>query len=48
MLLWQWRVNPENFELLTSGVGLIALGFAGMLMVVGSLWVRKIVNSVAL
>lgn len=48
MLVWQWQVNPENFELLTHGAGLVALGFAGVLMVLGSLWVRKIVNSVAL
>jgi tight adherence protein B len=48
MLLWQWRVNPENFELLTEGVGLVFLAIAGVLLVIGSLWVRKIVNSVAL
>ena len=48
MLLWQWRVNPDNFALLTHGVGLIALLFAGILMVLGTLWVRKVVNSVAL
>lgn len=48
MLLWQWRVNPENFELLTEGVGLVFLAIGGVLLVVGSLWVRKIVNSVAL
>lgn len=48
MLLWQWRVNPENFELLTEGVGLVALAFGGVLLVVGTLWVRRIVNSVAL
>jgi tight adherence protein B len=48
MLLWQWRVNPDNLALLTHGAGLIALAFAGILMVIGSLWVRKIVNSVAL
>ena len=48
MLAWQWRVNPDNFALLTEGVGLVALCLAGILMVLGSLWVRKIVNSVAL
>ncbi len=48
MLLWQWRVNPDNFELLTYGVGLVALVVAGILMILGSLWVHKIVNSVAL
>lgn len=48
MLVWQWRANPDNFALLTHGIGLIALCVAGILMVLGSLWVRKIVNSVAL
>jgi tight adherence protein B len=48
MLVWQWRVNPDNFALLTQGAGLIALVFAGILMVLGTLWIRKIVNSVAL
>jgi tight adherence protein B len=48
MLVWQWRVNPDNFALLTQGAGLIALVFAGILMVLGTLWIHKIVNSVAL
>ena len=48
MLVWQWRTNPENFELLTYGLGLIALCFAGILMILGGIWVHKIVNSVAL
>ena len=48
MLLWQWRVNPDNFALLTEGVGLIALGIAGILILLGGLWVHKVVNSVAL
>ena len=48
MLLWQWRVNQANFELLTYGVGLIALFVAGILMILGGIWVHKIVNSVAL
>jgi Flp pilus assembly protein TadB len=48
MLLWQWRVNPANFSLLTSGVGLVALAVAGLLLVLGTWWVRHIVNSVAL
>jgi len=48
ILVWQWRVNPDNFALLTQGAGLIALAFAGILMAIGTLWVRKIVNSVAL
>lgn len=48
MLVWQWRTNPDNFELLTYGLGLIALCFAGILMILGGIWVHKIVNSVAL
>ena len=47
MLLWQWRVSPDNFNLLTYGAGLVLLIIAGILMVVGSVWVRKIVSSVA-
>ena len=48
MLGWQWRANPDNFELLTYGVGLVALVVAGILLVVGAVWVNRIVNSVAL
>jgi tight adherence protein B len=48
MLVWQWRVNPDNFALLTQGAGLVALVAAGIFMVLGTLWIRKIVNSVAL
>lgn len=48
MLLWQWRVSPDNFDLLTYGVGLVALATAGVLMAVGIFWVHRIVNSVAL
>ena len=47
MLLWQWRANPDNFDLLTHGVGLACLVLAGILMIIGSAWVHKIVNSVA-
>jgi len=42
------RANPEMFALLTHGIGLFALGVAGILMVLGWLWMRKIVKSVAL
>lgn len=48
MVLWQWRVNPGNFALLLHGAGLIALVVAGILMVLGAAWVRKVVNSVVL
>ena len=48
ILVWQWCTNPDNFELLTYGVGLVALVIAGILMVLGTVWVHRIVNSVAL
>jgi tight adherence protein B len=48
MTLWQWRVNPDHFALLMHGAGLVALIVAGILMVLGAAWVRKIVNSVVL
>jgi tight adherence protein B len=48
ILVWQWRLNPDNFQLLTYGVGLVALVIAGILMAVGAVWVHRIVNSVAL
>ena len=47
MLLFQWRISPDNFDLLTHGTGLVFLIIAGILMIVGSFWVHKIVNSVA-
>jgi tight adherence protein B len=48
MVLWQWRANPEHFALLTHGSGLIALFAAGILLVLGSVWVHKVVKSVVL
>jgi tight adherence protein B len=48
MLAWQWWINPDNFALLTEGVGLIALAIAGILMLVGAFWINRVVNSVAL
>ncbi|CAN5474881.1 hypothetical protein BH23ACT3_BH23ACT3_01120 [soil metagenome] len=48
MAAWQWRVNPDHFELLTYGAGLVALIVAGILMVLGATWVRSITNSIAL
>jgi tight adherence protein B len=46
--LWQWRVNPDNFALLLHGAGLVALVIAGIFILIGTVWVRKIVNSIAL
>jgi tight adherence protein B len=48
MALWQWRANPDNFALLTHGAGLVALVAAGIFLVLGTVWVRRIVNSIAL
>lgn len=48
MAFWQWRANPDHFELMTHGAGLIALIVAGILMVIGAVWVRKITTSIAL
>jgi tight adherence protein B len=48
MVLWQWRVNPDNFALLLHGAGLVALVLAGILMAIGAAWVHKITNSIAL
>ena len=48
LLVWQWRVNPDNFALMTHGLGVIALVVAVILVAVGMFWVRRLVNSVAL
>jgi tight adherence protein B len=48
MALWQWKVNPESFALLTHGIGLVALGCAGVFMILGTVWVRRLANSIAL
>jgi tight adherence protein B len=48
IFLWQWRVNPDNFAVLTHGAGLIALFAAGIFLLLGSFWVRRLVNSIAL
>lgn len=45
--LWQWRSNPKTFALLTHGGGLAALIIAGVLLVIGTLWTHRIVNSIS-
>ena len=43
--LYMFAVNPEYISLLvTTQVGLIMLGTGGVLMVLGILWMRKIVD----
>ena len=48
MLGFQRMTSPDNFELLTYGIGLTALMVAGILLIVGIVWINRIVNSVAL
>jgi len=48
LALWQWRANPDTFALLFHGFGLVALIAAGIILALGSFWVRGIVNSIAL
>ena len=40
--LLQWRTNPEGFAHLFSGLGLMFLGLAVVLLFVGTLWIRKL------
>ena len=45
MFLFLWWRTPENVELLSgTGLGRIMLGVAGVGMVVGYLWIRKLVD----
>jgi tight adherence protein B len=48
MALWQWRTNPDSFSLLLHGKGFLALLVAGVFLLVGSFWIRRIVNSITL
>jgi tight adherence protein B len=47
MAFWQWRANPDTFSRLFEGGGLTALIIAAVLLIVGSFWVRRIVNSIS-
>jgi hypothetical protein len=44
LFLLQWKVNPEGTSNFFSGLGLVALGIAVMLLLLGWLWIRKIVS----
>jgi tight adherence protein B len=44
LAFWQWRANPQNFEVLTHGVGLVLLGVAGVLLLIGWVWINRIVK----
>lgn len=47
MGVWQWWRNPDVFERMFRGGGLVALVIAGLLLVLGTFWIRRIVNSIA-
>jgi tight adherence protein B len=42
--LLEWRTNPEGFAHLFSGLGLMFLGLAVVLLFVGTVWIRKIAS----
>jgi tight adherence protein B len=44
LFLLQWKTNPEGTSNFFSGLGLVALGVAVMLMFMGWLWIRKIAS----
>jgi tight adherence protein B len=44
LFLLQWKVNSEGTSNFFYGLGLVALGVAVMLMLLGWLWIRKIVS----
>jgi tight adherence protein B len=44
LAFWQWRANPDNFEFLTHGVGLVLLCFAGVLLLTGWFWISRIIR----
>jgi tight adherence protein B len=44
LFLLQWRVNPEGTSNFFSGLGLVALSTAVVLMFLGWLWIRKIAS----
>jgi tight adherence protein B len=43
LFLLQWKTNPDGASNFFSGLGLVALGVAMVLMFLGWLWIRKIV-----
>jgi tight adherence protein B len=40
----EWRSNPEGFNHFFSGLGLVALCIAAMLMIIGTVWLRRIAS----
>src|SRR5215211_203330 len=44
LALWQWRVNPDNFQVLFQGWGLLLLAVAGGLVLTGWLWINRIIQ----
>jgi tight adherence protein B len=47
VVVMSFLVNPEFSKILFRGVGLILLSLAGMLMVIGYFWMRRIISKVA-
>jgi len=47
MALWQWRTNPDTFALLLHGGGRVALIIGAILMLLGTVWVRRIATSLS-
>ena len=45
MALWQWRVNPDNFESSSWRRARWRCSAPGSLMVLGGAWVRRVVKS---
>jgi tight adherence protein B len=44
LALWQWRVHPESFDVLTHGGGLVLSALAAVLMVLGWFWINRLVR----
>jgi tight adherence protein B len=41
---WQWRTHPEGFSALLSGAGLVVLSGCLALMVIGWIWIRRVIT----
>jgi len=47
MAIFQWRVAPDKFALLTHGIGVVFLAVAVLFMVFGTIWLRRLVKTIA-
>jgi tight adherence protein B len=41
---WQWRAHPDGFASLFSGAGLLVVGGCLALMVIGWIWIRRVIT----